>query len=98
MHSFGLSDKPSTTIRDKRPTTREDARMSKSEPEVRHVDPIVLRDLQSKFANVSCPVHNVTPKFDVAGDGSIVETICCEVLLRIVRELQEKDDGEGAVD
>jgi hypothetical protein len=69
--------------------------MTKPEPEVRHVDPIVLRDLQSRFANVSCPVHDVTPKFDVAEDGSIVETICCEVLLNIVRELQATEGNEG---
>jgi hypothetical protein len=65
--------------------------MTKPEPEIQHVDPIVLRDLESKYSNVACPVHGGPPKFDVAADGSIVETICCEALLKIVRELQAQE-------
>jgi hypothetical protein len=67
---------------------RDDAGMSKPDPEIHHVDPIVLRDLESKYSNVRCPVHGVGPKFDVAADGSVIETMCCDVLLKIVRELQ----------
>lgn len=56
--------------------------------EVRDVDESVLTDLESKFADVRCPVHGSPPAFDVASDGSVVEHICCETLLSIVRELQ----------
>ncbi len=65
--------------------------MSKPDPEIRHVDPIVLRDLESKYSNVACPVHGVGPKFDIAEDGSLIETMCCDVLLKIVRELQARE-------
>jgi hypothetical protein len=56
--------------------------------EVRDIDEGVLADLESKFADVRCPVHGGPPAFDVAPDGSVVEHMCCETLLSIVRELQ----------
>lgn len=57
-------------------------------PEITEVDEVVLRDLESKYAGVMCPVHNVPPRFEVAPDGSVIESICCEALLSIFRELQ----------
>ncbi|HZF55166.1 MAG TPA: hypothetical protein VE093_41225 [Polyangiaceae bacterium] len=70
---------------------------SGSVPEVTHVDDVVLRDLESKYSTVSCPVHNVPPTFEVAADGSVVERMCCEALSQIIRELQANESaGEGA--
>jgi hypothetical protein len=63
-------------------------------PEVTQVDDIVLRDLESKYSTVACPVHGTPPSFEVAPDGSVVERMCCEALRQIVRELQA---NEGAV-
>jgi hypothetical protein len=63
--------------------------------DVIEVDVNVLRDLESKYATVACPVHNSPPSFDVAPDGSVVERMCCEVLLRIFRELQAKEAQES---
>jgi hypothetical protein len=74
--------------------------------EVRSVDESVLKDLESKYVDVACPVHGGPPTFEVAPDGSVVERFCCETLLSIVRELQvaagerpapaRDDDEEGA--
>ncbi len=61
-------------------------------PEITEVDESVLRDLQSKYSGVACPVHGTAPEFEVAPDGSVVERFCCESLLRIVRELQAKGE------
>lgn len=61
-----------------------------SDIEVRDIDEGVLTDLESTFADVRCPVHGSPPAFDVAPDGSVVEHMCCETLLSIVRELQIK--------
>lgn len=73
--------------------------------EVREVDESVLKDLESKYADVACPMHGVPPAFELAPDGSVVERFCCEALLAIVRELQvaagerpaptEDEDEEG---
>ena len=63
---------------------------------VTEVDEVVLRDLSSRFADVACPVHNVPPRFEVDEAGSVVEHMCCEVLLRIVRELSAKEGSEKA--
>ena len=60
-------------------------------PEVTEIDDGVLKDLESKFSRVACPVHGVPPTFDVAPDGSVIERMCCETLLAIVRELQAKE-------
>jgi len=65
-------------------------------PEVTEVDDVVLRDLASRFADVACPVHNEPPRFEIDKAGSVVEHMCCEVLLRIVRELQAKEGSENA--
>ncbi|WP_437761556.1 hypothetical protein WMF27_04110 [Sorangium sp. So ce281] len=56
--------------------------------EVREVDESVLKDLESRYADVACPVHGEPPSFELAPDGSVVERICCPALLSIVRELQ----------
>jgi hypothetical protein len=60
-------------------------------PEVKDVDAGVLRDLESRYSGVACPVHGGPPEFAVASDGSVVERFCCESLLRIIRELQAKE-------
>jgi hypothetical protein len=57
-------------------------------PDVNDVDDVVLRDLESRYTNVLCPLHGQQPKFEVGPDGSVVERFCCETLLGIVRELQ----------
>lgn len=59
--------------------------------DITDVDVNVLRDLESKYSTVACPVHNTPPSFEVAPDGSVVERLCCEVLLRIFRELQAQE-------
>ncbi|AGP33957.1 hypothetical protein [Sorangium cellulosum] len=56
--------------------------------EVREVDDSVLKDLESKYADVACPMHGGPPTFELASDGSVVERFCCPALLSIVRELQ----------
>jgi hypothetical protein len=56
--------------------------------EVTDVDDSVLKDLESKYADVACPVHGGPPAFEIGPDGAVVERMCCEVLLQIVRELQ----------
>ncbi|WP_437597050.1 hypothetical protein [Sorangium sp. So ce590] len=56
--------------------------------EVREVDDSVLKDLESKYAEVACPMHGGPPSFELASDGSVVERFCCPALLSIVRELQ----------
>ncbi|WP_433933576.1 hypothetical protein AB3662_04360 [Sorangium cellulosum] len=56
--------------------------------EVREVDESVLKDLESKYADVACPMHGGPPSFELAPDGSVVERFCCPALLSIVRELQ----------
>jgi hypothetical protein len=65
----------------------------RTEGEVTAVDDGVLRDLESKYANVICPVHGVPPKFEVDAQGGVVESFCCDALLQIFRELEA---GEGA--
>lgn len=64
-------------------------------PEITEVDEEVLRDLQSKHANVVCPVHGVPPGFEVDGRGGVVETFCCDALLQIFRELGAGDQAQG---
>ncbi|WP_437590942.1 hypothetical protein [Sorangium sp. So ce1000] len=56
--------------------------------EVREVDESILKDLESRYADVACPVHGEPPTFELAPDGSVVERFCCPALLSIVRELQ----------
>lgn len=56
--------------------------------EVREVDDSVLKDLESRYADVACPIHGGPPSFELAPDGSVVERLCCQALLSIVRELQ----------
>lgn len=63
-------------------------------PAVTNVDDIVLRDLESKFSNVLCPVHGTPPRFEVAADGSVVEFMCCEALREIIRELQARENAD----
>lgn len=62
--------------------------------EVTEVDDNILRDLESKYADVLCPVHGVPPKFEVDAKGGVVETFCCDALLQIFRELEAKEDEE----
>lgn len=68
-------------------------------PEVIEVDESVLKDLESKFSGVACPVHGTAPSFEVGEDGSVVEHMCCEALRSIIRELQvnegERPPGSG---
>ncbi|MFT3768553.1 MAG: hypothetical protein QM820_24165 [Minicystis sp.] len=66
--------------------------------EVTEVDDKILRDLESKYADVICPVHGVPPKFEVDEKGSVVESFCCDALLQIFRELEakEEEDDTGA--
>lgn len=68
-------------------------------PEVREIDENVLKDLESRFSSVQCPVHGTAPTFDIAPDGSVVEHMCCETLRSIIRELQvkagEREPGSG---
>ena len=63
--------------------------------DITDVDVNVLRDLESKYSTVACPVHNSPPSFEVGPDGAVVERLCCEVLLRIFRELQAKEAEGG---
>lgn len=56
------------------------------------VDDRVLRDLESKYADVICPVHGTPPKFEVDAAGGVVERLCCDALLQIFRELEAKED------
>lgn len=63
--------------------------------EVTEVDDGILRDLASQYADVSCPIHNEPPRFEVDEDGIVVERFCCETLLQIVRELQAKEPAGG---
>jgi hypothetical protein len=72
--------------------------MTNPQAEVREIDDAVLRDLASKYADVSCPIHGGPPKFEVDAAGAVVEVMCCETLLSIVRELQAKDRDEGEAD
>ncbi|AUX48750.1 hypothetical protein SOCE26_102910 [Sorangium cellulosum] len=58
------------------------------EGEVREIDEGVLKDLESKYTDVACPLHGGPPAFELAPDGSVVERFCCPALLAIVRELQ----------
>jgi hypothetical protein len=60
-------------------------------PSVTEVDEGVLRDLESKYIDVRCPVHDEPPKFEVGPDGAVVERFCCETLLSVFRELQASD-------
>ncbi len=62
--------------------------------EVTEVDEQVLRDLESKYTDVICPVHGAPPKFEVDAKGGVVEAFCCDALLQIFRELQAKEDVE----
>jgi len=57
------------------------------------IDDSVLRDLESKFSEVACPIHGGPPQFELATDGSVVERFCCDTLLKMVRELQAKEAG-----
>ena len=63
-------------------------------PDAPELDDQILRDLESKYAGVLCPVHGVPPSFDVDEKGSMIERFCCESLMQIFRELQETDPGE----
>ena len=67
----------------------------RSEREVTEVDDRVLRDLESKYADVSCPVHGGPPRFEVDAKGGVVESFCCDALLQIFRELEAKEDMDG---
>jgi phage/plasmid primase-like uncharacterized protein len=64
-----------------------------SAPEVTEVAPQILRDLQSKHADVICPVHGERPRFDIDEQGGVVESFCCDALLQIFRELGSRDQG-----
>lgn len=59
--------------------------------EVTEVDDRILRDLESKYADVLCPVHGEKPKFEVDAKGGVVERFCCDALLQIFRELNTED-------
>ena len=67
---------------------------SAAAPSVTEVDDSVLRDMESRYADVRCPVHDEPPKFEVGPDGAVVERLCCETLLRIFRELQAGETPE----
>ena len=62
--------------------------------EVTEVDDSILRDLESKYADVRCPVHDESPRFEVGPDGTMTERLCCETLLSIFRELQASERTE----
>lgn len=64
--------------------------------EVTEVADGILRDLESRYANVICPVHGVPPKFEVDEQGGVVESFCCDALLQIFRELSTGDGGGAA--
>jgi hypothetical protein len=65
-----------------------------AEVDVTEVDDGILRDLASRYADVSCPIHNEPPRFEVDEAGGVVERFCCEALLQIVRELQAREPAE----
>jgi hypothetical protein len=67
-------------------------------PEAPELDEQILRDLESKYAGVLCPVHGVPPSFDVDAKGSMIERFCCESLMQIFRELQAGEPAEEAPD
>ena len=62
--------------------------------EITEVDANILHDLESKYADVSCPVHGGPPKFEVDEKGGVVEAFCCDALLQIFRELSAKEDED----
>jgi len=69
--------------------------------EVTEVDDRILRDLESRYVNVICPVHGTPPKFEVDAKGGVVESFCCDALLQIFRELaakEEQEEGGGGDD
>ena len=51
----------------------------------------ILGDLQSRYAGVICPVHGVTPKFEMDEAGGVIEAFCCEGLRQIFLELRGKE-------
>ncbi len=59
-------------------------------------DDEIISDLESKYAGVICPVHNVPPSFDVDEKGSMIERFCCEALMQIFHELRATDPGDDA--
>jgi hypothetical protein len=61
--------------------------------EVTEVDEGILRDLQSRYRDVRCPIHDSPPRFDVDARGGVVESFCCDALLQIFRELKAKDQA-----
>lgn len=69
-------------------TTQDTGAPAVASEDITEIDDNVLKDLESPFADVACPVHGGPPSFERAPDGSVVEHICCETLLQIVRELQ----------
>ena len=60
---------------------------AESAPEVTEVSNQILRDLEAKHEGLVCPVHGERPRFEVDGEGGVVESFCCDVLLQIFREL-----------
>jgi hypothetical protein len=71
--------------------------MASKDPEIADVDDSILRDLESKYATMRCPVHDVPPEFEVAPDGAVIERFCCEALSQIFRELQATEAAGAAI-
>jgi hypothetical protein len=61
--------------------------------EVTEVDEGILRDLQSRYRDVRCPIHDSPPKFEVDAKGGVIESFCCDALLQIFRELKAKEQA-----
>lgn len=61
-------------------------------PEIDDVEANILHDMESKYADMLCPVHGVPPKFEIDAKGGVVEAFCCHALLQMFRELSAEED------
>ncbi|MFO0757252.1 MAG: hypothetical protein U0359_12225 [Byssovorax sp.] len=65
-------------------------------PDAPELDQQILLDLRSRYANFRCPIHDEAPVFNVDMKGSLIESFCCETLMRMFRELSAGDPGDAA--
>lgn len=64
-------------------------------PDAPELDQQILVDLRSRYADLRCPIHDEAPVFNVDMKGSLIESFCCEALMRMFRELQTGDPGDA---
>ncbi len=51
----------------------------------------ILGDIQSRYADLRCPVHDAPPRFEIDEAGGVIEGFCCETLGQIFRELRGRE-------